>query len=75
MAQTEDIELDGTYTGKALAALLADAESGMLADRVVLFWNTLSSRDFSEIIADIDYRQLPPAFHRYFEEDVQPLAE
>lgn len=75
MRQAEGIQLDGTYTGKTMAALLADAEREMLADRVVLFWNTLSSRDFSEIIADIDYRQLPPALHRYFEEDVQSLGE
>ena len=73
MARAEGIHLDGTYTGKTLAALLADAENGKLEDRVALFWNTLNSRDFSEIIADIDYRQLPPAFHRYFEEDVQLL--
>jgi len=75
MARTEGIQLDGTYTGKTMAALLADAESGKLENRVALFWNTLSSRDFSEIIADIDYRQLPPDFHRYFEEDVQSLEE
>ena len=73
MAQTEGIQLDGTYTGKTLAALLADAKGRGLEDRVVLFWNTLSSSDFSEIIADIDYRLLPPAFHRYFEKDVQSI--
>ena len=71
--QTEGIQLDGTYTGKTLAALLADAEQGKLEDRVAVFWNTLSSRDFSNIIADIDYRRLPPDFRRYFEEDVQRL--
>ncbi len=74
-AQAEGIQLDGTYTGKTMAALQADALSGKLAGRVALFWNTLSSRDFSEIIADIDYRQLPSAFHRYFEEDIQSLEE
>jgi D-cysteine desulfhydrase len=73
MRQTEGFHLDGTYTGKTLAALLAHAKAGELENRSVLFWNTLSSRDVSEIIADIDYRQLPPEFHRYFEEEVQSL--
>jgi D-cysteine desulfhydrase len=73
MKQTEGLQLDGTYTGKTLAALIADGGTGELEGRSVLFWNTLSSRDFSDIIADIDYRRLPDAFHRYFEEDVQAL--
>jgi D-cysteine desulfhydrase len=75
MKQAEGIQLDGTYTGKTLASLIADGGAGELEGRSVLFWNTLSSRDFSEIIADIDYRRLPRAFHRYFEEDVQSLGD
>ena len=31
------------------------------------------ARDLTPFTADIDYRTLPPAFHRYFEDDVQPL--
>ena len=73
MAESEGIRLEGTYTGKALAALLSDAEKGDVKDKVVLFWNTHNARDFSEAIADVDYHQLPKAFHRYFEEEVQPL--
>ncbi len=73
MERTEGIKLDGTYTGKALAALIDDAGKGKLKDKVVLFWNTLNSRDFSGTIKDIDYRDLPHAFHRYFEQEVQPL--
>ena len=73
MGENEGTELEGTYTGKALAALIHDAESGDIKDKVVLFWNTLNSRNFSDAIKDIDYRQLPKPFHKYFIEEVQPL--
>ncbi len=71
--KAEGIKLEGTYTGKTLAALVCDAEEQDLSDQVVLFWDTYNSRDFSEAIAAIDYRELPRCFHRYFEEEVQPL--
>ena len=73
MQQTEGITLDGTYTGKALAALIHDAENRDIKDEVLLFWNTYNARDLSEYVTAIDYRQLPRSFHRYFEEDVQTL--
>jgi D-cysteine desulfhydrase len=73
MEKTQGIKLDGTYTGKALAALADDVRKQDLTDKVVLFWNTYNSRDFSHVITTADYRQLPRCFHRYFEEDVQPL--
>ena len=73
MRKCEGIKLDGTYTGKALAALKHDAKGESLRGKVVLFWNTLNSKDFSDAISDVDYRDLPRRFHRYFEEEVQPL--
>lgn len=74
MEETQGIQLDGTYTGKTFAALIADAgEQRIKKDDVVLFWNTLNAEDFSDEIEDIDYHELPKAFHRYFEQDVQPL--
>ena len=73
MRECEGIKLDGTYTGKTLAALIDDAKSGSLRGRAVLFWNTLNSRDFSDVISSIDYHSLPHNFHRYFVEEVQPL--
>jgi 1-aminocyclopropane-1-carboxylate deaminase/D-cysteine desulfhydrase-like pyridoxal-dependent ACC family enzyme len=73
MRECEGIKLDGTYTGKALAALRHDAEAGSSAGKTILFWNTLNSRDFSDAISGLDYHDLPRPFHRYFEEDVQPL--
>jgi 1-aminocyclopropane-1-carboxylate deaminase/D-cysteine desulfhydrase-like pyridoxal-dependent ACC family enzyme len=73
MEKTEDIKLDGTYTGKTFAALLSDAEKENLNGKTIMFWNTLNSRDFSDAIRDIDYHRLPRVFHRYFEEGLQPL--
>jgi D-cysteine desulfhydrase len=73
MKECEGIKLDGTYTGKALAALIDDAKSGKLSNKVVLFWNTLNSRDFPEAISRLDYHDLPRCFHRYFKAEVQPL--
>lgn len=71
--ETEGINLEGTYTGKTFAALIDDAEKQNLRDKVVLFWNTYNSRSFSDVIDNVDYHQLPRSFHRYFEEEVQPL--
>ena len=71
--ECEGIKLDGTYTGKALAALKHDAKSGSLRGKAILFWNTLNSKGFSDAISDLDYHDLPRSFHRYFEKEVQPL--
>lgn len=69
-AALEGIQLEGTYTGKALACLLADAASGNLAGQQVLFWNTYNSRSQESAISGLDYHQLPEPFHPYFEETV-----
>lgn len=75
LKKTEDISLEGTYTGKTMAALMDQMKSGASKDSVVLFWNTYNTRDFSGSIDKIHYRQLPKSFHHYFEEDVQPLDQ
>ena len=73
MKDTQGIVLEGTYTGKACAALISDARRGLLKEKTALFWNTYNSRDLSPEIANVDYHNLPKACHRYFEEEVQPL--
>ncbi len=73
LKETDDISLDGTYTGKAMAAMIDDAAGGRLEGKNVLFIDTYSSVDFSEKIKDVDYRGLPGPYHRYFEEEDQPL--
>jgi hypothetical protein len=43
IAAASGITLETTYTGKAFAALVADARADRLADCQVLFWDTYSS--------------------------------
>lgn len=67
------LKLEGTYTGKAFAALLEDCRQDRLAEANVLFWNTYSSRPISQEALALDYRTLPEPFHYYFEQPFQPL--
>jgi 1-aminocyclopropane-1-carboxylate deaminase/D-cysteine desulfhydrase-like pyridoxal-dependent ACC family enzyme len=73
MKELEGIELEGTYTGKTLAALIDDARKGAIGSETILFWNTSNARKLSALIASVDYHQLPRPLHRYFEVEVQPL--
>jgi len=73
MRDTEGVTLEGTYTAKTVAALIADAESGALASRNVLYWHTYNSADLAPLIAGADYHALSEAFHGYFTGEVQPL--
>lgn len=73
LKKTDGILLDGTYTGKAMAALIDDAVGGKLKGKNVLFVNTYNSVDFAEKIKGVDYHDLPRSYHRYFEEEDQPL--
>ncbi|MGA1871443.1 MAG: 1-aminocyclopropane-1-carboxylate deaminase/D-cysteine desulfhydrase [bacterium] len=73
MKTQEGISLEGTYTAKALSALIDDATKKALRDKVVLFWNTYNSRNLSYAIEEVDYHDLPRSFHHYFEEEVQSL--
>ena len=50
-AQAAGLHLETTYTAKAFAALLADAASGRLDGRRVLFWNTYNSVDLAPLLA------------------------
>lgn len=69
--ECDGIKLDGTYTGKTLAAALAFIRRNGLEKKPSLFWNTLSSADLEGQVAGLDYRALPAELHRYFEEPVQ----
>ncbi len=73
LAKQEGITLDGTYTGKAFAAVLDDMTTGVCDGKTILFWNTFCGDDHHEITDTIDYHDLPEAFHRYFETPVQEL--
>ncbi|MCL4692821.1 MAG: pyridoxal-phosphate dependent enzyme [Candidatus Hydrogenedentes bacterium] len=73
LREAEGIGLDGTYSGKAFAALVDDAKKGMCSGKTVLFWDTFNSRDPWSALGELDHANLPRRFHRYFKEPVQPL--
>ena len=66
----EDIDLEITYSGKTFAAFLKFLEDkkDAIKDKTILFWNTYSSIDVSEVIKNVDYRNLPKKLHWIFEE-------
>ena len=68
----DGVKLEGTYTGKTLAAALDFIKTHGTGERPALFLNTYSSADLYPTVADIDYHLLPPALHRYF---TSPLQE
>jgi len=71
LKESDGIVLDGTYTGKAVAAFLADARTNM--EGPVLFWNTKNSRPLPPEAMEVDYHLLPASLHCYFNEPVQPF--
>ena len=73
LKETEGITLEGTYTGKTMAAMLSHLEDKPRQNKNILFWNTFNAVDFLHDIDAIDYNELPESFHCYFKEDVQPL--
>ncbi len=72
---TEGIKLDGTYTGKTLAAVISDAQQGKLGNKTILFWNSFSAGDYKSFTNKIDYKKLPKGLHFYFETQLQKLDQ
>lgn len=63
-----DLELEATYTGKAMAALLQDLEDSDMSGRPCLFWNTYSSQALPVgRERPVDTTRLPEEFLRYFD--------
>lgn len=69
----ENINLEGTYTGKTLDALITDVKKEKLINETILFWNTYNSINLVNKIKNIDFHLLPKKFFYYFKNDVQPL--
>ncbi len=63
-AETEQLTLEVTYTGRTLACLAQDARDGRVDGPVVL-WNTFHPRGAMPEDAP-DWRELPRALHRFF---------
>ena len=67
MLDEEGIGLETTYTAKCMAAMLDLALHPPYREATLLFWNTYSSVDPTAAIGSApDWRELPPAFHRFF---------
>lgn len=61
------LDLEATYTGKAMAALVADARQGELAGKSSLFWNTYNSQALpAQTGIPAATAALPAEFLRYF---------
>jgi D-cysteine desulfhydrase len=61
-----DLELEETYTGKAMAAVLSDLSAADAANRRFLFWNTFNSVSLPlDDNVPVDRGSLPGEFLRY----------
>jgi D-cysteine desulfhydrase len=61
-----DLELEGTYTGKAMAAVIRDLSGADGAKGRFLFWNTYNSAPLPlDASAPLDRSALPEEFLRY----------
>jgi len=70
VGELEGLKLEGTYTGKAMAAAL-DLAKELGRGGNILFVNTHNSVDFSAALRGLDYRALPRPFQRFFERPCQ----
>lgn len=62
-----NLRLEATYTGKAMAALLADLGDKGMAGRTVMFWQTYHARPLPvDSEKPLDKRRLPKEFLDYF---------
>lgn len=73
MKETEGIIVDGTYTAKACAAMLAHGQEGNLKNKVVLYWHTYCAHELPQDSIAPERHQLPVCLQWYFEHDVQEL--
>ena len=63
----EGFKLDTTYSGKALACLIADARGGRLAGCTPILWQTWNSRPYPAELALADVTRLPAEFQKFFQ--------
>lgn len=66
VAEAQGVTVDATYSAKALAALVADAEAG-LVEGPVLFWCTYDSRPLDSLAAGATLGDLPLPLRLYAE--------
>jgi D-cysteine desulfhydrase len=62
------LNLETTYTGKAMAALVHDIKQGQIAESRLVFWNTYNSSQLPNVDeSTLDLERLPSEFGRYFD--------
>lgn len=66
LSRTEGVQLDGTYTGKAMAAMLDFARQPAQRGRRIMFWNTLNSVDMTRHTENVSAQDLPEDFQHLF---------
>ncbi|MDB4966080.1 MAG: 1-aminocyclopropane-carboxylate deaminase [Myxococcales bacterium] len=67
------LRLEPTYTGKAMAALLADAAAGLLDGKRVLFVHTYNGVDLAPLVRKgVGASALPPRLRRHFDAGALP---
>ena len=72
IAKQDGYKLEYVYTGKTLSALIDYCRNNPKAkEEVLLFWNTKSSVDLSDIYTNYDFRKLPSEFHKYFDDTIK----
>jgi len=59
-------KLDTTYSGKALACLVADARGGRLAGCTPVFWQTWNTRPYPAGLERVDVSGLPAELRKFF---------
>jgi 1-aminocyclopropane-1-carboxylate deaminase/D-cysteine desulfhydrase-like pyridoxal-dependent ACC family enzyme len=75
LEECEGIPLETTYTGKCLAALLRHASMPALRGRPVLFWDTFSSMEPSNVPEELPRDDtLPPEIQRFLREPAADTA-
>lgn len=72
LGELEGLKLEGTYTGKAMAAALDIARESD-GGEAVLFVNTYNSVDLSSLVEGLDHSLLPGPFRLFFEGPCQDL--
>jgi 1-aminocyclopropane-1-carboxylate deaminase/D-cysteine desulfhydrase-like pyridoxal-dependent ACC family enzyme len=65
--QSEGLNLETTYTGKALAALIRDARNGEIGGAATIFWNTYNSQPYPDGLEAISRDAVPEAFRHYLD--------
>ena len=68
MAKEDKLKLEHVYTGKTLAGLIDYIRKEKVAkEEISLFWSSKSSADLSKYVEAINYKELPKAFHKFFD--------